>query len=277
MKYLKLYEELNDNILYHATNYTWDQPEFIGLGFHAGTLKAAKDRLKSFNFNINPHIKMFKFNLKNPLYIKRDYRFHNNLTKVATELYKDKIISKYEKDQFIRVYDNNATFDNLRKLLYEKYGYDGIIYRNNIEDRGSDSYIAFFPNQIEFIGNYETPIKENLTNNLKFVTTKNKFQLLLNNNIVTESGFSIENPDKYFNQKYATLYDLKTSKDFQRKGLAKYILDQIFNYVKNNLYINIIALIVYKNNPNAVNLYFNSGFEIFMEYDDSYSLIKKLT
>ena len=64
---------------------------------------------------------MFKFNLKNPLYIGRDYRFHDNLTKVSNELYKDKIISKEEKDAFIRIYDDEATFENLRKLLHNKY------------------------------------------------------------------------------------------------------------------------------------------------------------
>ncbi len=143
-----------DDILYHATNSTWNIPKMSGLGFHLGTLKSAKDRMKSFTMNINPHIKMFKIHLKNPLYIGRDYRFHDNLSKVATELYKDRIISKEEKNTFIQVYDDNTTFDNLRKLLHDKYGYDGIIYRNNIEDRGSNSYIAFYPNQVEFIGNY---------------------------------------------------------------------------------------------------------------------------
>jgi len=122
-------ENDNSDILYHATNTTWSEPEIKGLGFHAGTLKAAKDRMKSFRFNINPHIKM----------------------------YKDHIISKDEKNEFIRIYDEYATFKNLRKLLHDKYGYDGFIYRNNIEDRGSDSYAAFFPEQIEFLGNYEEP------------------------------------------------------------------------------------------------------------------------
>jgi hypothetical protein len=154
-EYLNENVEDNSDILYHATNSTWTNPEMSGLGFHAGTLKAAKDRMKSFRMNINPHIKMFKFHLKNPLYIGRDYRFHDNLTKVSNELYKDKIISKEEKDAFIRIYDDEATFENLRKLLHDKYGYDGIIYRNNIEDRGSNSYIAFYPEQVEFVGNYE--------------------------------------------------------------------------------------------------------------------------
>lgn len=43
-------ENIDDNsdVLYHATNSTWTKPQMNGLGFHAGTLKAAKDRMKSF-------------------------------------------------------------------------------------------------------------------------------------------------------------------------------------------------------------------------------------
>jgi hypothetical protein len=148
----KYEESLDENILYHATNYTWTIPDIRGLGFHAGTLKSAQQRMKSFQFEINPRILKLKIHLKNPLYLKRDYRFHNDLTKVANELYKDNIISKREKDKFIQIYDKDSTFDNLRKLLFKKYGYDGIIYRNNIEDRGSQSYIAFFPEQVEILG-----------------------------------------------------------------------------------------------------------------------------
>src|SRR5690606_5754357 len=155
-EYLKENVDGNSDILYHATNSTWTKPEMSGLGFHGGTLKAAKDRVKSFRVNINPHIKMFRFHLKNAKYIGRDYIFHDDVIKVVTERYKDKDIPKSEKDDLIgNIYSDRATFDNLKKLLHDKYGYDGIIYRNNIEDRGSDSYIAFYPEQVEFVGNYE--------------------------------------------------------------------------------------------------------------------------
>ena len=79
---------------YHATNTTWKIPEIKGFGFHSGTLKSAKDRMKSFHMYINPHILKLKITMKNPLYLSRDYRFHDNLNKVTTELYKDKIITK---------------------------------------------------------------------------------------------------------------------------------------------------------------------------------------
>jgi len=149
---LKIFESISDGIvLYHSTNYTWKKPEINGMGFHAGTLKSAEDRMKSFKLQINPHIIQLRMNIKKPLYIGRDYRFHNDLSKVSKELYKDGVINKGEMNDFSQVYSNYATFDNLRKLLHDKYGYDGVIYKNNIEDRGSESYIAFYPEQIEIL------------------------------------------------------------------------------------------------------------------------------
>ena len=106
---------------------------------------------------------------------------------------------------------------------------------------------------------------------------KHKFQLFLDNILVAESGFRIEQPDEFFNQKYIYLFNLKTSENFRSKGYMKYLLEQIFNYIKNEIKINLITLIVYKVNTPAINLYFNTGFEIYREYHDSYSLIKKLS
>jgi len=110
----------------------------------------------------------------------------------------------------------------------------------------------------------------------KFQVNKNKFKLFVNNQLVAETGYNIEQPDEFFNEKYLTLFNLKTFEQFQNKGYAKYLIQQIFIYTKNNLNLNLISLIVDKNNPKAYNLYMNTGFEIFMEYEDSYALIKKL-
>lgn len=112
----------------------------------------------------------------------------------------------------------------------------------------------------------------------KFVVnkSKNKFQLFINNILVSETGFNIIQPDKWFDEKYVILFDLKTFEKFQGKGYAKFLLKKVFNYIRNELKLNIISLIVYKDNYKAVNLYFNCWFQIFCEYDDSYSLIKKL-
>jgi ribosomal protein S18 acetylase RimI-like enzyme len=123
--------------------------------------------------------------------------------------------------------------------------------------------------------------KESIQTEKRFVIDKknHKFQLFLGDTLATESQFNIEKSDKWFNQKYVTIFDLKTVESFQGKGLAKYLLENIFDYVKNKLKLNIITLMVYKNNNRAVNLYFNSGFEIYQNFDGDepcFILIKKL-
>lgn len=119
---------------------------------------------------------------------------------------------------------------------------------------------------------------EEFGNEKRFVIDEknHKFELFSNDDLVSESYFTIEKPDEWFDENYLTIYDLKTIENFQGKGFAKYLLNRIFDYVKNELEFNIITLVVYKDNEKAINLYLNSGFEIYLEYDDSYSLIKKL-
>jgi ribosomal protein S18 acetylase RimI-like enzyme len=111
----------------------------------------------------------------------------------------------------------------------------------------------------------------------KFIVGPNKFQLFVGNILVAETGFNIETPDEWFDEKYVTLYDLKTFEKFRGQGFAKYLVEQIFVYVTNELHVTIITLILEKTNVKATNLYFKCGFEIFMEYDTSYCLIKRLT
>ena len=127
-------------------------------------------------------------------------------------------------------------------------------------------------------------INESLTTEKRFVVDKknHKFQLFLENIIVAKSNFNIEQPDELINEKYVGLFKLETNKEFRGKGFMKYLLGQIFEYVKNELNINNILLNVYKNNDSAVKLYFNSGFEIYQDHNDEngedpyFTLIKKL-
>ena len=110
----------------------------------------------------------------------------------------------------------------------------------------------------------------------KDLSLRHKQELFLNDILVAESYLNIEQPDKWFDDKYVTIHDLKTLEKFRGNGFATELVDKIFDYVKNELKLNIISLIVYKDNYKAVNLYFKCGFEIFEEYNDSYCLIKKL-
>lgn len=155
---IKRYESFIHNqeyILYHATNRTWDKPKLSGLGFHAGTIKAAVDIISDYKYMINPTIKKVKFKFNNVVNLKSDYTFHNDLIGVVEKLYKDGIISKEDKNEYARLYTPDIDFNNLRKLLLEKYGIDGFEYINAIEDKGSNSYIALDVNNIEILDEYK--------------------------------------------------------------------------------------------------------------------------
>ena len=109
----------------------------------------------------------------------------------------------------------------------------------------------------------------------------NKFNLFVGGVLVGYCGFNIEEPDKWFGEKYVTLFNVYTIEKFRGKGFMKYLLSKIFDYVKNKLNVNIITLLVYKSNYKAVNLYFKCGFGVLVNYDDKedsnnsyYNLIK---
>ena len=133
------------------------------------------------------------------------------------------------------------------------------------------------------ITKYNKFINENTTTERRFVVDKKnyKFQLFLGDILVAKSDFSIDQPNELYNQKYVGLFKLETVEKFQGKGYMKYLLEQIFDYIKNELNIDTILLNVYKNNDRALNLYFNSGFVIYKKYDDDedpyYTLIKDLS
>ena len=97
--------------------------------------------------------------------------------------------------------------------------------------------------------------------------TNNKFQLFLDDILVSETEYRIEKPDKWFKEEYVTIFNLRTINRFKRKGYAKYLLKQMFDYIKNDLKIDIITLLVFKNNEGAVKLYLGCGFEKFQDSD----------
>lgn len=107
-----------------------------------------------------------------------------------------------------------------------------------------------------------------------FIVTNNEFKLYIDKTLVCTVGYNIEEPDEFFDEKYISIYNVKTIEKFRCKGFAKYILNKIFIHAKNKF--NVITLIVYKNNKAALKLYYNLGFEKYMEYEDLYSLIKRL-
>ena len=138
---------------------------------------------------------------------------------------------------------------------------------------------------MEHIRLFESFNEKDTTEEKKFVIDwKNyRLQVFTQNTLVAESGFTIEQPDEFFKEKYATIYGLKTFRQFRKKGYAKYMLESFFAYMKSKLSINIVTLIVFKSNVKALNLYRNLGFETYTDYDDNndsnnsyFTLIKKL-
>lgn len=123
-------------------------------------------------------------------------------------------------------------------------------------------------------------IYENISEKRFRVDKKNFiFKLFLGRTLVSKSNFSIEKPDELYDKKYVGIFKLGTKKEYRGKGFAKDLLENIFDYVKNELKIDHILLNVYKDNTNAVNLYFNTGFKIYKSYEeeDPYlTLIKNL-
>lgn len=110
----------------------------------------------------------------------------------------------------------------------------------------------------------------------KFEVKENEFMLILDGVVISKSGFNIESSDEFFDEPYVSLYEVETVKKYRGKGYAHKLFNHIFEFVKNSLEIKIITLIVYKENIKAIKLYNSLGFEIFMEYEDSYSLVKHL-
>ena len=57
--------------------------------------------------------------------------------------------------------------------------------------------------------------------------------------MVSESKFQINKPDYFFDKKYIGLFRLKTLTKFRNKGFGEILINNIFDYVKNNLKLNI--------------------------------------
>ena len=179
-------------------------------------------------------------------------------------------------DNKIMTYNCNWVTDNSQcKEIIKKYFVIEPKPKNSGWESKVYNYTNFINEKVKNDKKYKQ-FNESKEKGIEIDKKNHKFQLISNGDLVSESGFVIEQPDKWFNEPYVTIHDFKTFENFQGKGFAKYLLEQIFDYVKNELKLNIITLIVYKDNYKAVNLYFKCGFEIYVEYDDSYSLIKKL-
>ena len=125
-----------------------------------------------------------------------------------------------------------------------------------------------------------TTIREYLNESIVFNNNENygKFELKLDNNIVSETHYSINNPDEVFDKKYVALYALETNKNYRNMGYMRELLKNVFLYVKTELQIDYILLDVEKDNISAINLYNSNGFEIYKDdkKDKYFTMLKKL-
>ncbi|MCD6653449.1 MAG: hypothetical protein LT067_01605, partial [Sulfurovum sp.] len=148
-------EDGTPKVFYHGTGADFDTFDRGDIGFHFGTQKSANDRLRHTNKIDYGNIMPVYLKAKNLIRLK-DMRFWYDTAKIAKELYKESILNKDEKNQFTtNIYDKNAKMSNLREILLSK-GYDGIIYKNAVENKGEDSFIVLSPNQIKSIHNKGT-------------------------------------------------------------------------------------------------------------------------
>ena len=139
--------------LYHWTASVFSDFAYGDVGFHFGTEKAASDRRSSKpKSRIGSDItKEVYLNIKNPIFLKDKSVW--DAMEVADQLWENLLISDKEHNRITRLqgaayseYTDEASVA-VRELLKD-LGYDGIIYSNAVEDRGSLSVIALYPEQI---------------------------------------------------------------------------------------------------------------------------------
>ena len=159
----KVKKDFNNSVLKDKTGrilsfFHWTQEQFEifkkgDVGFHFGTLDSASDRLNDMSESGKEnYIKEVYINITNPLIFETEIGTWD-VCFVATVAFDNGILNENEIQHleelngfFDSKYDDEASVE-LRRILNEK-GYDGILYKNQYEDIGSVSVIAFNPDQI---------------------------------------------------------------------------------------------------------------------------------
>lgn len=159
----KVKKDFNNSVLKDKTGrilsfFHWTQEPFEifkkgDVGFHFGTLDSASDRLNDMSESGKEnYIKEVYINITNPLIFETEIGTWD-VCFVATVAFDNGILNENEIQHleelngfFDSKYDDEASVE-LRRILNEK-GYDGILYKNQYEDIGSVSVIAFNPDQI---------------------------------------------------------------------------------------------------------------------------------
>lgn len=126
---------------------------------HFGTEGAARERISAKekeNKDKTQELYPVKLEIKNPLRIEDDGGLEGPI-EVSNAAMRAGGITE---EQYTHIRDNSKNESMGKKLLKEalvKNGYDGLVYKNAIEDKGTDSYINLFPEQIKRIGAPPSP------------------------------------------------------------------------------------------------------------------------
>jgi hypothetical protein len=186
---------------------------------HFGTEKAAQDRMKMYAkhkkvFGKNPdfdyRIYQVALDINNPAMIKDEDVSHDP-TQFAFALHKAKIFSKLEMmtvtvwptikstsnedydtanmeaRKYSREKQKQVSTKQLIKLLKSK-GYDGMVYKNKHEDKGSLSYVIFDPSQVRIVRSRQ--LNEDWT--LEEAESRGEFTTVFRNRSEEEGGHRFE-------------------------------------------------------------------------------------
>jgi hypothetical protein len=166
-------------VVYHGTTHPFDIRSFMvfnDIGHHFGTADSADDRLRAKSIEQDPDNEYLEtskvypvyLSIQNPLYIPDDlgtWEPEDVLRPDRNQKYVSHGVN-FTDDEYnsvaMKLNKKERTIELLRIL--KKHGYDGVKYKNVIEDPGSISWIAFEPQQIKSIYNKGTwsPSKTNI-------------------------------------------------------------------------------------------------------------------
>lgn len=111
---------------------------------HFGSLRAARDRLNHNYVDAPEYIYKVKLNIKNPMRVRDKNKNHDSFA-----VLKGQISDREEYMTTDEYYKINSPEDLLNHI--KSKGYDGIVYFNQYEDVGSESYIILDPSQAQII------------------------------------------------------------------------------------------------------------------------------
>jgi hypothetical protein len=149
-------------VVYHATTND-DLTEFYkrgNAGIHFGTKKAGIERREATDVDFENNYTLIPVHLKieRPLILNQDFNWEwENMDLVGDDFdiktdTENSLFESYMHRNGYNIFDANGGLKTLEELLSEN-NYDGIFYKNKIEDKGSTSYLVVNPSQIKILKN----------------------------------------------------------------------------------------------------------------------------